>query len=176
MPSPKAAKRTKSQSLYDRLGGIYGIAAVVNHFSDALLEDKIVGKNSANPSLRRWATKSSTRLPGLKWMRTLWVAAITGGPYAYVGTKKGVCPFDLSRAHQSLHISSAEFDQVARQLETSMQALGVGPKERQEVLQAFAQHKSEVVHGTSATCFVTLPKGTQVLTRAGVRAQCKRTK
>jgi hemoglobin len=39
--SPKTAK-----SLYDRLGGVFAISAVVDHFSDALIENPIVGKTS----------------------------------------------------------------------------------------------------------------------------------
>ncbi len=36
-------------SLYDRLGGIFAIAAVVDHFSDAVVKNPIVGRGSANP-------------------------------------------------------------------------------------------------------------------------------
>ena len=37
------------KSLYERLGGIYSIAAVVEHFAEALAEDPVAGKNSPNP-------------------------------------------------------------------------------------------------------------------------------
>ena len=39
-------------SLYDRLGGVFAIAAVVNHFSDAVVQNPVVGKESKNPELR----------------------------------------------------------------------------------------------------------------------------
>ena len=44
----------QEKSLYDRLGGAFAIAAVVNHFSDALIENPIVGRQSQNPQLRDW--------------------------------------------------------------------------------------------------------------------------
>jgi hemoglobin len=37
------------QSLYDRLGGVFAIAAVVDHFSDAIVQNPIVGEASKNP-------------------------------------------------------------------------------------------------------------------------------
>jgi hemoglobin len=63
---PKAEK-----SLFDRLGGVFAIAAVVDHFSDAVVKNPIVGQKSKNPQLREWHTKNLKRLPGLKFMRTL---------------------------------------------------------------------------------------------------------
>jgi len=57
-------------SLYDRLGGAFAIAAVVDHFSDAVVQNPIVGQRSENPALREWHTNNLDRLPGLKFMRT----------------------------------------------------------------------------------------------------------
>jgi hypothetical protein len=53
-------------TLYERLGGIFAIAAVVDHFSDQLLKNpKVV---EANPELNEWHTaKYPGRLPGLKF-------------------------------------------------------------------------------------------------------------
>jgi|SwirhisoilCB2_FD_contig_71_688568_length_2280_multi_2_in_0_out_0_1 hypothetical protein len=51
-------------SLYERLGGAFAIAAVVDHFSDAIVHNPIVGQNSDNPALREWHTNNLGRLPG----------------------------------------------------------------------------------------------------------------
>jgi hypothetical protein len=40
------------KSLYERLGGVFAIAAVVGHFSDAVVKNPIVGQKSKNPRLR----------------------------------------------------------------------------------------------------------------------------
>jgi hemoglobin len=45
------------KSLYERLGGVFAIAAVVDHFSDAIVRNPIVGQDSANPQLRQWHTE-----------------------------------------------------------------------------------------------------------------------
>ena len=61
------AKQTMPEkSLYERLGGVFAIAAVVDHFSDAVVKNPIVGQKSKNPQLREWHTKSLGRLPGLQ--------------------------------------------------------------------------------------------------------------
>src|ERR1041384_1584475 len=104
------------QILYERLGGIFAIAAVVDHFSDAVVKNPIVGQKSNNPQLREWHTKNLGRLPGLKFMRTLWVADISGGPFQYPATRPSTTPLGLEAAHRDLRISPAEFDEVAAEL------------------------------------------------------------
>jgi hypothetical protein len=81
-------------TLYERLGGIFAIAAVVDNFSDRLLRNpKIV---DANPELHEWHTVTyHTRLPGLKWGRTLWLASLAGGPFEYTGREMRDAHFDL---------------------------------------------------------------------------------
>src|SRR4051812_9837610 len=99
-------------SLYDRLGGVFAIAAVVDHFSDAIIANPKVGKQSENPQLREWSNERPERLPGLKWMRTLWVCKVAGGPFEYVGTRPGRDTVSLEEAHRNLRISPDEFDEV----------------------------------------------------------------
>ena len=96
---------TSEKSLYERLGGVFAIAAVVDHFSDAVVKNPIVGQKSKNPQLREWHTKNLGRLPGLKFMRTLWVCNISGGPFQFTATKPGKTPLGLEEAHRDLRIS-----------------------------------------------------------------------
>ncbi len=137
-------------SLYERLGGVFAIAAVVDHFSDAVVANSKVGKGSDNPQLDEWSTDQPTRLPGLKWMRTLWVCNVAGGPYQYVGTKPGSTVLGLEDAHRELGISPEEFDEVAAELGRSLDAFNVPEQEKGEVLAAFAAHKGEVTEGSVA--------------------------
>ena len=134
-------------TLYDRLGGAFAIAAVVDHFSDALIDNPIVGQRSENPQLREWHTNSLARLPGLKFMRTLWVCDISGGPQGYAGTEPGRTDLGLEEAPRNLKISPAEFDEVAAELARTLDHFGVPEQEKEEVLGAFAAHKDEVTEG-----------------------------
>jgi hemoglobin len=139
------------QSLYDRLGGAFAIAAVVNHFSDALITNPIVGQTSENPQLREWHTNNLGRLPGLKFMRTLWVCNVAGGPFEYSATKPGSTTVGLEEAHRELKISPEEFDEVAAELTRTLDVFDVPEREKEEVLGAFAAHKDEVTTGYMAT-------------------------
>ena len=46
------------------------------------------------------------RLPGRKWLRTWWLASVTGGPFLYSGRERRDAQFDLT-------ISPAVCDEVA---------------------------------------------------------------
>ena len=135
------------KSLYERLGGVFAIAAVVDHFSDAVVQNPSVGKTSKNVALREWHTKSLGRLPGLKFMRTLWVCNVAGGPFPYTPTKAGKTKLGLEEAHRELRISPDEFDEVAAELGRTLDFVKVPQREKVEVLAAFAAHKSEVTLG-----------------------------
>ena len=138
------------KSLYERLGGVFAIAAVIDHFSDAVVKNPIVGQDSKNPALREWHTKQLGRLPGLKFMRTLWVCNVAGGPFEYLGTRPGMTQLGLEEAHRELRITPEEFDEVAAELGRTLDAVGVPAQEKGEVLAAFAAHKAEVTEGSQA--------------------------
>ena len=127
-------------TLYERLGGIFAIAAVIDSFSDRLLENpKIV---DANPELHEWHTVTyRTRLPGLKWGRTWWLAMKAGGPFLYTGR-------DMRDAHFDLKISPEVFDEVAAELARTLDDFKVPEREKGEVLAAFAAEKGEVSAGS----------------------------
>jgi hemoglobin len=128
------------QSLYERLGGDFAIAAVVDRFSDQLFKNpKIV---NANPELKEWHTEEyKTRLPGLKFLRTLWVCAVAGGPFQYTGEP-------LRDAHFDLHIPPAVFDEVAAELGLALDHFKVPKREKDEVLAAFIAQKPDVTAGS----------------------------
>lgn len=134
-------------SLYERLGGIFAIAAVVDYFSDRIIEDPVAGARSANPQLRRWHREQLGRLPGLKFMRTLWVASVSGGPFQYTPVRPGSTNLGLENAHEDLRISPTEFDAVAAALSRTLDHFNIPQREKSEVLAAFAAHKDEVTKG-----------------------------
>lgn len=138
------------KSLYDRLGGVFAIAAVVNHFSDAVVKNAVAGQGSANPELREWHTRKLARLDGLKFMRTLWLCEVAGGPFTFEATKPGSTHLGLEEAHRDLRIAPDEFDAVAAELGRSLDFFKVPGAEKDEVLAAFAAHKGEVTEGSKA--------------------------
>jgi hemoglobin len=138
-------------TLYDRLGGVFAIAAVVDRFSDLIFDDPVAGRASKNPALRQWHTESLARLPGLKFMRTLWVCDVAGGPLHFEATRPGETALGLEEAHRNLRITPEEFDAVAGVLARTLDEFKIPAREKDEVLGAFAAHKAEVTEGVLAS-------------------------
>jgi hemoglobin len=123
-------------SLYERLGGIFAIAAVVNRFSDEIITNP---KLNVNPALKAWnEEEAATRLPGLKFMRTLWVAALAGGPFSYTG-------LPLHDAHTRFSLTSAEFDEVGAEIVRALDFYGVPEREKKQLVDAYMLSKPDVV-------------------------------
>jgi hemoglobin len=131
-----AQEGTPEPSLYDRVGGIFAIAAVVNRFSDEIIKNP---KLNVNPALKAWnETEAETRLPGLKFMRTLWVASVAGGPFEYTG-------LPLNEAHARLNLTPEEFDEVGAEIVRALEFYKVPEAEINLLVEAYMQSKPDVV-------------------------------
>ena len=127
---------TPEPSLYERLGGIFAIAAVVDRFSDAIIENP---KLNENPALKEWnETEAAVRLPGLKFGRTQWIAAMAGGPYEYTG-------LPLEEAHRDFHLTADEFKEVGAEIVRALDHFKVPEREQQELVDAYMTSMDEVV-------------------------------
>ncbi len=124
------------KSLYERLGGIFAIAAVVDRFSDEIIKNP---KLNLNPALKAWnENEAAVRLPGLKFGRTQWIAALAGGPYEYTG-------LPLHEAHQGFHLSAEEFSEVGAEIVRALDYYHVPEREKQELVAAYSTAMTEVV-------------------------------
>ena len=133
---PATPEGIAEQSLYDRVGGIFAIAAVVERFSDAIITNP---KLNENPALRAWnENEAATRLPGLKVMRTIWIAALTGGPFAYTG-------LPLHEAHQRFRLTAEEFDEVGAEIVRALDHYNVPEREKKQLVDAYVLSKPDVV-------------------------------
>src|SRR6516225_7580632 len=98
-------------SLYDRLGGVYSIATVVDDFIDRIMID---ARLNANPKV----DEAHHRVPpaGFKYLVTEMVCWATGGPQNYTGRS-------MKESHQHLMITAAEwkpFSTIFSRLLTSL--------------------------------------------------------
>src|ERR671911_540791 len=130
------AEGTPEPTLYDRVGGIFAIAAVVNRFSDEIITNP---KLNENPALMAWnETEAEFRLPGLKFGRTQWIAALAGGPFEYTG-------LPLEEAHKDLHLTAEEFAEVGAEIVRALDYYKVPEREKQELVDAYMTAMDEVV-------------------------------
>ena len=134
--------QTTEPSLYDRLGGYFGIALVVNRFSDEIIKNPILNRN---PALKEWnKTEAEARLPGLKFGRTLWIAAAAGGPFVYTG-------LPLSEAHAEFNLTAEQFAEVGAEIVRALDFYQVPEREQQELMAAYRTSMSDVVTEQATT-------------------------
>ena len=138
-------------SLYERLGGVFAIAAVVDHFSDAVVQNPIVGQESKNPALRELAHEQSRQTAGpqihahsvgvQRCRRTL---PVRGDETREHAPRLGGGP---SRTRRFLPTSSTK---SRPNLARTLDFFKVPEQEKEEVLAAFSAHKTEVTEGYTA--------------------------
>ena len=119
-------------SLYDRLGGIKAITAVVDDFVARAAADKRIGAFFSG------AAADPKRLAALKQNLVDQVCQATGGPCKYKGK-------DMKSAHAGMNISNADFDALVEDLSLTLDKFKVGAKEKSELLGALAPMRSDIV-------------------------------
>ena len=123
-----------SASLYDRLGGFYGIAATVDNLVDRLY---VNGAANANPKVAEFHAKNGHA--GFKFLVTAWCVEQTGGPKCYPGR-------DMRESHAHLAVSDREFDIVATEIMTSLYHMNVPDREFGEFMGIIESYRAMVVH------------------------------
>jgi len=125
-----AGEQQQEETMFERLGGAYGIAQIVDHLVDKIYANE--GLN-ANPILANIHADKSTK-PGFKVMLTNWVVERTGGPAIYKQDSFGRGK-PLKEGHVHLNISDREFDIIMNECKNSFYAFNV-PDEDIELLMA----------------------------------------
>lgn len=132
----RLAAQPAEKSLYDRLGGVYNIAAVVDDFIERLLVDNTL---NANPAIK--AARARVPAAGLKFHVTTQVCEATGGPCKYVGR-------DMKTAHEKLNITQKEWDAMVANFRKTLNKFKVPVKEQEELIQIVGSTKKDIVVGT----------------------------
>lgn len=118
---------TLGRTLYERLGGRNGIAAIVNNLVDLHLE---------NPVIRaRFAASDPHKL---KEAATMFFCAGSGGAEHYAGK-------NMLEAHRGMNISEQEFMAVLDDAMAALEKHGAGQQEKMEVLYILHSMRKEVV-------------------------------
>ncbi|HWQ39849.1 MAG TPA: group 1 truncated hemoglobin [Burkholderiales bacterium] len=124
---------TGKPSLYERLGGVYAIATVVDDFIERLLVNETL---NANPRIN----EARHRVPkaGLKYQVTSLVCQVTGGPCVYAGR-------DMRTAHAHLNIGEREWQALVTDFVKTLDHFKVPKAEQQELLAIVGSTKPEIV-------------------------------
>ena len=120
-------------SLYERLGGTYGIAGAVD-----VLADRLYDNASANRNPHVQAFHLGMGHAGFKFLVTAWSIEQTGGPACYPGR-------DMRESHAHLFVSQEEFDIVSGEIAATLFHVGVPQPEHGEFMAIIEGYRSMVV-------------------------------
>jgi hemoglobin len=120
-------------SLYDRLGGVYSIATVVDDFIERIMIDP---RLNANPKV----DEAHHRVPpaGFKYLVTEMVCWATGGPQKYTGRS-------MKESHQQLMITAAEWEAFLDDLRQTLEKFAVPQAEQAEIKAVVASTRADIV-------------------------------
>jgi hemoglobin len=124
-------------SLYERLGGVYRIAAIVDDFIDRITADPRLNEN---PHLRAANQRGSAA--GFKYLVTEMTCWATGGPQTYTGRSMG-------DSHRHLKVSETEWESFMDDLRQTLQRFEVARAEQDELVALFERSRDEIVGGTT---------------------------
>ena len=122
-----------NKTLFDRLGGTYNVAVVVDDFINRVNVNDVL---NANPAID--AARKRILTPGLKFQVTTLVSQVPGGPHHYFGRTKEV-------AHAHLNINENEWRAMMNDFKKSLDKYEVPEKEQQELFDIMESQKSAIV-------------------------------
>ena len=127
-------------SLYERLGSLDSITAVVDSFvARCAGDDRIGGKFER------------TDIPRLKKMLVDQVCEAAGGPCTYTGR-------DMRETHDGMAVTAGEFDALVEDLVATLGEVDVPQAEQNELLGLLEPMRSDIVEVESAETGTPLPE------------------
>jgi len=127
------------KSLYDRLGGVYAIAAVIDDFIDRIMDNP---RLNANPKVDEAHHRVSRA--GFKYLVTEMVCWATGGPQQYSGRS-------MRDSHVHLDITEDEWQVFLEDLQACLDTFAVPQAEQSEIFALVNSTKSDIVLPASTT-------------------------
>jgi hemoglobin len=133
------APTTTTQTLYDRLGGLPAVSAVVDQFITNVVAESMTPnsnlKRTFNPLIQ---SGNSYRVASLRNHLIDQIGQAAGGPLQYKG-------LSMPAAHQGMNITDAEFNALVAELGKAMTTKGVPAAQQAEVVNILAPLKSSIV-------------------------------
>jgi hemoglobin len=134
---PAAQPTTKL--LYERLGGVYNIATVVDDFIERLLVNDTLNANTAISEARGRVPKA-----GLKFHVTALVCEVTGGPCKYTGRS-------MKESHDRLNINEAQWKAMVADFRKTLDKFKVPAKEQDELVAIVESTKKDIVKASPSS-------------------------
>ena len=126
---------TAKPALYDRLGGVYSIATVVDDFIDRVMSNPVLNANAAVNEAHHRVSAA-----GFKYYVTEMVCWAAGGPQSYTGRS-------MRESHEHLKITEKEWAAFVKDFDDTMAKFNVPEGERNELFAVVQSTKGDIVTG-----------------------------
>jgi hemoglobin len=130
---------TVERSLYDRLGGVDAITAVVRAVADRQLKDDRISQKFARTNVDRLIKEFIDQ-----------ICQATGGPCKYTGRS-------MTETHHNMGVTSGEFQAFVDDVVATLNDFNVGKAEQEELLNILAPLQGEIVEVDSGQTGTPLP-------------------
>ena len=132
-PKSQSESPPPSLSLYERLGGVYSIATVIDDLIDRVMIDP---RLNANPRV----DEAHHRVPpaGFKYLVTEMLCWAAGGPQKYTGRA-------MMESHQHLMITAAEWEAFLDDLQQTLDKFAVPEAEQAEIKAIIGSTRTDIV-------------------------------
>ena len=115
------------KTLYERLGGLPAITAVVDDFVGNVARDRRINGFFAK-----------TNIPRLKFLLVQQICQASGGPCIYTGR-------DMKSTHRGMGVAGRHFDALVQDLGRTLKKFKVPAQEQKELVAALAPLKKDIV-------------------------------
>ena len=126
-------EQEKEKSLYERLGGVHGIATVVDDFIERVAANESI---NANPAIKE--PRDRVPIAGIKHRVTELVCQVTGGPEKYNGRT-------MKEVHKDMNITEKEWDAMVADFKKTLDKFKVPEKEQNELFAIVESTKPDIV-------------------------------
>lgn len=124
---------TPLPSLFERLGGVYNIATVVDDFIDRIMDNPALNANPKVDEAHHRVSKA-----GFKYLVTEMVCWATGGPQQYTGKT-------MRESHEHLGITAGEWQVFLNDFQDTLNKFQVPPQEQQELFTIVESTRADIV-------------------------------
>lgn len=124
-------------SLYERLGGVDGIARTMDVLVERLFDNVSANQNAAVVKMHEKVSRA-----GFKFMVTAWSVEETGGPKVYPGR-------DMWAAHANMVATPRDWDVVALEIAATLSFCGVPEQESMEYMAIIDGYRHMVLDAAS---------------------------
>ena len=140
----KGGGAARAGTLFERLGGEQGVRAIVDDMAERVIADprvnferKDVDQGWLAGEYKAWKP-TPEHVEAFKRRMVEFISVAAGGPAEYTGR-------EMESVHKGMRITNNEFDAMVGDIKASMDRLGIGAREKKDLLAIIETTRKQIV-------------------------------